>query len=49
MGKNKKQTYADRVIERAKKSPGVGHYKTEQAIDNKISRPMARPRACWLR
>jgi hypothetical protein len=46
IGKSVKSTFADRVIKRGKKLPGVGQYKTENAIDNKIARPMGKPRAC---
>lgn len=45
LSKGKKETFTDKIIHSAKKSPGVGQYHTEYAIDHKIARPMARPRA----
>jgi len=45
ISKSKKETITDVVIKRAKKSPGVGQYKIEEALDKKVYRPMGRPRA----
>ena len=45
IGKCKKTLFTDAVITKAKKSPGVGHYKYEEIIDKKISKPMRASRA----
>lgn len=45
IGKAKKNTFTDKIITSAKKSPGVGHYKIEKPLDNACSRPMRPNRA----
>tara|TARA_B100000780_G_C20948189_1_gene378232 strand:+ start:416 stop:691 length:276 start_codon:yes stop_codon:yes gene_type:complete len=39
ISKEKKKTFADKIQERSKKTPGIGRYDPHLAID-KVSRPM---------